>query len=168
MQMALELDAGDVLATEAVNITSSMTGGELHDRLSEVGANLLEKTLKNLENIIPQKQDESLVTYANKLDKNECLINFDVSAQELFNKIRAFNPYPAMYFIYNEERFKIFEAEIIDKTGKAGEIIEGKNELIVATKDKAIRIVKIQREGKQAMKIDDLLRGFKFENGIII
>ncbi len=168
MQMALELDAGDVLSKEAVSITSSMTGGDLHDKLSEVGANLLIKTLENFDNISREKQDESLVTYAEKLDKKECLINFDIESQSLCNKIRAFNPYPAMYFVYNNERFKIFEAEIVEENGKAGEIIEGNSDLIIATKERAIKVTKIQREGKQAMKIDELLRGFKFEKGIII
>ena len=168
MQMALELDAGDVLSKESVEISSSMTGGELHDKLSLVGANLLLDTLRKIEDITPVKQDESLVTYASKLDKSECLINFDVESEELHNKIRAFNPYPAMYFIYNGERFKIFEIEIVENSGKAGEILEGNCNLIIATKDKAVKVVKIQREGKQAMKIDELLRGFKFEKGIII
>ena len=168
MQMALELDAGDVLSKESVEISSSMTGGELHDKLSLVGANILLDTLRKIEDITPVKQDESLVTYASKLDKSECLINFDVESEELHNKIRAFNPYPAMYFIYNGERFKIFEIEIVEDSGKAGEILEGNCNLIIATKDKAVKVVKIQREGKQAMKIDELLRGFKFEKGIII
>lgn len=168
MQMALELDAGDVLAKESVEILPSMTGGELHDRLSDVGANLLIQTLDNLDNIVAEPQDESLVTYASKLDKSECLINFDINSQDLYNKIRAFNPYPAMYFIYNGERFKIFEIEIIEEKGTPGEILEGKNNLVVATKDKAIIVHKIQREGKQAMRIEELLRGFKFEKGIII
>ncbi len=168
MQMTLELDAGDVLSKESVEISSFMTGGELHDKLSLIGANLLIDTLRKIEDIIPVKQDESLVTYASKLDKTECLINFDIESEELHNKIRAFNPYPAMYFMYNGERFKIYEIEIVEKSGKAGEILEGNCNLIIATKDKAVKVVKIQREGKQAMKIDELLRGFRFEKGIII
>jgi methionyl-tRNA formyltransferase len=168
MQMALELDAGDVLSKETIEISPTMTGGELHDNLSVIGANLLIKTLDNYDNITAEKQDESLVTYASKLDKSECLINFDIDSQELLNKIRAFNPYPAMYFMYNGERFKIYEIEIVEKKGTPGEILEGNNNLTIATKDMAVIVRKIQREGKQAMGIDDLLRGFKFEKGIII
>ena len=168
MQMALELDAGDVLSKETIEISPTMTGGELHDNLSVIGANLLIKTLDNYDNITAEKQDESLVTYASKLDKSECLINFDINSQELLNKIRAFNPYPAMYFMYNGERFKIYEIEIVEKKGTPGEILEGNNNLTIATKDKAVIVRKIQREGKQAMGIDELLRGFKFEKGIII
>ena len=104
--------------------------------MSYLGANLLIKTLENFDNISREKQDESLVTYAEKLDKKECLINFDIESQSLCNKIRAFNPYPAMYFVYNNERFKIFEAEIVEENGKAGEIIEGNSDLIIATKER--------------------------------
>lgn len=162
MQMALALDAGDVLSQQAIDITEKMTGGELHDKLSEIGADLLIKTLANLTNITPQKQDESLVTYAEKIEKSESLIDFTQPTALLLNKIRAFNPYPAMYFIHNNERFKIYEAERYNAQGTAGQILEGKKELIIATADSAIKINKIQREGKQPMQIADLLRGYQF------
>lgn len=168
MQMVSELDAGDVLSQKEVIITDNMTGGELHDELSVVGANLLSETLKDIDNIKPQKQDETLVTYAQKLDKSECLINFDADAFILSNKIRAFNPYPAMYFVYNNERFKVYQAEVLNISAKAGEIIEGESDLVIGCKNKALKIIKIQREGKQPMKTDELLRGFKFDKGILL
>ena len=166
MQMALALDAGDVLSQESVTITPDMTGGDLHDALSKVGADLIIRTLARLKDIIPIKQDESLVTYAEKLDKSECLIDFNMPAEKLTAKIRAFNPYPAMYFVYKGERFKVYHAEVCDRHGKCGEIIEGEKDLIIATKDKALRIMRIQREGKQQMDTEDLLRGFVFDTGI--
>ncbi len=163
MQMVEELDAGDVLSCEAVDITNNMTGGMLHDELSKLGAELLISTLDKLSQITPKKQDNSLVTYAKKLDKNECLIDFSLNTDVLLRKIRAFNPYPSMYFMYEDERFKILEAESIDKHGNIGEILEGENNLVIATNDSAIKVIKIQRQGKQIMTIDDLLRGFKFK-----
>lgn len=168
MQMALELDAGDVLSQQDVTIDSTMTGGKLHDELSLVGADLLSETLKNLDNITPIKQDASLVTYAQKLDKNECLIDFNSTVELLSNKIRAFNPYPAMYFMYNGERFKVYQVEIVDTSADAGTIIEGESDLIIACKDKALKVIKIQRQGKQPMQISDLLRGFRFEKGFVL
>lgn len=168
MQMVAALDAGDVYAQEAVTITPKMTGGQLHDALSKLGAKLLLDTLDKFDDITPKKQDEKLVTYAEKLDKSECLINFNVPAQNIVNKIRAFNPYPAMYFIYEGERFKVYEAEVCEMHGASGEILEGTKELIIATVDKALRITHIQREGKQPMLIDDLLRGFGFKKGYLI
>lgn len=162
MQMALALDAGDILSQQEVEISQTITGGELHDELSKVGAELLINTLADLAHITPQKQDESLVTYAEKIDKAESLIDFNQSTEKLLNKIRAFNPYPAMYFIHNNERFKIYTAEKYEAKGMAGTILEGRKDLIIATLDSAIRVTKIQREGKQPMLIADLLRGYQF------
>ncbi len=165
MQMALALDAGDVLDQKAVPITSQTTGGDLHDALSAVGADLLIDTLRRLDEIMPQKQDETLVTYAEKLDKSECRIDFNTPVEKLAAKIRAFSPYPATYFIYNGERFKVLGVEAADMQGAAGEILESQDKLVIAAADKALNILKIQREGKQPMAIRDLLRGFKFEKG---
>lgn len=168
MQMALALDAGDVLSQQSVQITPQMTGGDLHDALSDTGADLLLDTLQRLDKITPQKQDESLVTYAEKLDKTECKLDFNTPAEKLAAKIRAFSPYPATYFIYNGERFKVLTANIADFSGIAGEILDSQNKLIIATADKALNILKIQREGKQPMAVSDLLRGFKFEKGTML
>ena len=166
MKMALALDAGDVLKQAVVPITDDMTGGDLHDALSEVGAVLLLQTLRHLDEIIPVRQDEALVTYAEKLDKTECFLDFNIDVAVLLNKIRAFSPYPATYFTYKGERFKIYQATIVDGVGKPGEIIDGHNNLIIAVANrKALQIKKIQREGKQPMDIDDLLRGFVFNEG---
>lgn len=165
MQMVLELDAGDVLSSEEVEITPNMTGGDLHDCLSSVGAKLLLKTLDNISNITPLKQDSELVTYAQKLDKNECLIDFSLTTDVILRKIRAFTPCPSMYFIYNGERFKIFEAESTNFKGDCGAILKSDGELILATSDGAIKVLKIQRQGKQIMTVGELLRGFKFKTG---
>jgi len=165
MQMAEELDAGDVLSSEEVVITEDMTGEVLHDELSRIGANLLLKTLDNIDRIAPQKQDETLVSYAQKISKDECLIDFNKNADVIERKIRAFSPYPGMYFNYNNERFKIFSAEIVDINDDAGTIIDGTNNLIITTSDKALKINRIQRQGKQPMNITELLRGFSFIEG---
>lgn len=162
MQMALALDAGDILSQRETEITETTTGGELHDKLSEIGAELLIDTLDKLDTITPQKQDESLVTYAQKIDKSESLIDFNQKTETLLNRIRAFNPYPAMYFMHNGERFKVYAAEKSERTGTAGEILEGKTALIIATADGAIKITKIQREGKHPMTTEELLRGYPF------
>lgn len=168
MQMALELDAGDILAQKSIDISDTMTGGELHDKLSEIGADLLSDTLINLKNITPIKQDASKVTYAEKLDKAECLLDFSMPGEKLIKKIMAFNPYPATYFVYHGERFKVFDARITDGQGVAGEILEGQKSLVIALPQKALEITAIQREGKQQMTTTDLLRGFNFTKSEII
>jgi methionyl-tRNA formyltransferase len=70
-----------------------------------------------------------------------------------------------MFFVYKGERFKIFDAMIVNNKGEAGEILESDNSFVIATRDKAISVTKIQRQGKQIMNIGDLLRGFQFKTG---
>ena len=146
-----------------------MTGGDLHDELSAVGADLLVRTLRQLDNIVPTKQDESLVTYAEKLDKAECRLDFAGNTNALADKIRAFSPYPATYFTYKGERFKVYRAQICDGQGAPGEIIEGEKALTIAgCEGKALCIERLQREGKQPMETAELLKGFRFEKGVIL
>lgn len=163
MQIVSKLDAGKMYAKKAVPITDETTGGSLHDMLAQIGADLMSDVLKNINNITPTPQDESLATYAKKLEKDEEKLDFNESAAYLERKIRAFNPYPATYFEYGAERFKVLRAKALQQSGKAGEISEGKNALIIACKEGALEILKIQRQGKRAMETSELLRGFCFE-----
>lgn len=168
MQIAEGLDTGDMLHKGEVLITENMTGGCLHDKLMELGACLISEVLADVNKYPPQKQDDNLANYAQKLEKEECKINFDMPTAELYNKIRAFNPYPAMYFEYNGERFKVLETEKAEASAPAGTIISSKDNLIIATTDGALKIVQIQRQGKRPMRTDELLRGFNFtENAIV-
>lgn len=168
MQVVEALDAGAMYKKGVVPITSDTTGGILHDKLSAVGADLMSEVLQHLDEIKPLAQDESLVTYAAKLDKAESLLDFTKPAEMLERKIRAFNPFPAMFFEYNGERFKVLTAEVVDMNGNAGQILDGEHNLIVACGAKALKITEIQRQGKKAMPIADLLRGFSFAIGTIL
>ena len=91
-----------------------------------------------------------------------------MQTEALYNKIRAFNPYPAMYFEYKGERFKILQAEKLSLKALAGTIIKSSGELIVATGDGALKITQIQRQGKRPMPTEELLRGFTFEEDSFI
>ena len=168
MQVVEALDAGAMYKKGVVPITSDTTGGVLHDKLSAVGADLMSEVLQHLDEIKPLAQDESLVTYAAKLNKAESLLDFTKPAEMLERKIRAFNPFPAMFFEYNGERFKVLTAEVVDMNGNAGQILDGEHNLIVACGAKALKITEIQRQGKKAMPIADLLRGFSFAIGTIL
>lgn len=168
MQVVEALDAGAMYKKGVVPITSDTTGGILHDKLSAVGADLMSEVLQHLDEIKPLAQDESLVTYAAKLNKAESLLDFTKPAEMLERKIRAFNPFPAMFFEYNGERFKVLTAEVVDMNGNAGQILDGEHNLIVACGAKALKITEIQRQGKKAMPIADLLRGFSFAIGTIL
>lgn len=168
MQVVEALDAGAMYRKGVVDILPKMTGGELHDRLAQIGADLMSGVLKDLSEIDPEMQDEKLVTYAAKLNKEEARMDFSLEAEVLERKIRAFNPFPAMFFEYEGERFKVLEADIVQNTGRQGEILEGEKRLIVACKGGSLDIRKIQRQGKKAMPIEELLKGFAFQRGAVL
>ncbi|MBQ9271517.1 MAG: methionyl-tRNA formyltransferase [Alphaproteobacteria bacterium] len=170
MQMAEGLDTGDMLLKGSVCITEQMTGGELHDKLAIIGAELITQFLADIKKYPPQPQNDKLSCYAPKLDKNECKINFCLSSRDLYNKIRAFNPYPAMFFEYNDERFKVLEANIVSapQPNTPGTILNGKTALIIATADGALEVTQIQRQGKRTMSTAELLRGFEFTENTIL
>lgn len=164
MNIVEGLDAGAMLLKGSVPITSNTTGESLHDALAEVGGDLILQVLADVDGYEAkaQEQDESLVTYAEKIDKSESKIDFSQSAETLERKIRAFNPYPAMYFEYDGERCKVLRAEVCDMTAPAGTIVEGQKALIIACGNKALSITELQRSGKKKMPIAEVLKGFQF------
>lgn len=162
MQVAEGLDTGDMLLKGEVEITSSTTGGELHDKLALQGADLISRILSDIKSFVPQPQPQDGACYAAKIDKAECKLDFNQKADVLCRKIRAFNPYPAMFFEYGGERFKVLEAHKVEKYAPAGTIIEDNNSLLIACTDGALNITQIQRQGKKLMTIGELLRGFHF------
>lgn len=162
MQVAEGLDTGDMLLKGEVEITSTTTGGELHDKLALVGADLISAVLSDIKSFTPQPQPQDGACYAAKIDKSECKLDFNQKAEVLCRKIRAFNPYPAMFFEYGGERFKVLEAHKAEKYAQAGTIIEENNSLLIACADGALKITQIQRQGKKLMSIGELLRGFHF------
>ena len=162
MQVAEGLDTGDMLLKGEVEITSTTTGGELHDKLALLGADLISAVLSDVKSFTPQPQPQDGACYAAKIDKSECKLDFNQKADVLCRKIRAFNPYPAMFFEYGGERFKVLEAHKAEKYAPAGTIIEENNSLLIACADGALNITQIQRQGKKLMSIGELLRGFHF------
>ena len=162
MQVAEGLDTGDMLLKGEVEISSTTTGGELHDKLALQGAELISRVLADIKSFVPQPQPQDGACYAAKIDKAECKLDFNQKAEVLCRKIRAFNPYPAMFFEYGGERFKVLEAHKVEKYAPAGTIIEDNNSLLIACTDGALNITRIQRQGKKLMTIGELLRGFHF------
>lgn len=162
MKVVEKLDAGDMLLKGAVPITAETTGETLHDAMAGLGAELIVKALDNWQNLHAEPQDERLVTYAAKIDKAESRLDFSMPAEVLERKIRAFNPYPAVYFEYGGERYKILRAKVVDETGDAGAILAGAGRLVIACGDKALEVTEIQRQGKKKMPTEELLRGMNF------
>lgn len=162
MKVVEKLDAGDMLLKGSVPITAETTGETLHDAMAGLGAELIVKALDNWQNLHAEPQDERLVTYAAKIDKAESRLDFSMPAEVLERKIRAFNPYPAVYFKYGGERYKILRAKVVDESGEAGAILDGAGRLVIACGDKALEVTEIQRQGKKKMPTEELLRGMNF------
>lgn len=164
------LDTGDMLLKGEVEIDEKTTGAVLHDRLAEIGKTLILQALQNIDNLKPEKQDDSLACYAKKLEKSEAKLDFNRPADELERKIRAFNPYPGAYFEYNGERFKVFAAEVLnDNAGmEPGSLVPNDSGLLIECNPGMLFVTEIQRQGKRAMPTEELLRGFEFAEDTVL
>ncbi|MEE0929445.1 MAG: methionyl-tRNA formyltransferase [Acutalibacteraceae bacterium] len=162
MQMAEGLDTGDMLLKAETEIGENETAGELHDRLSQLGAKLAVDTISVIESgsVIPQKQDDSLSNYAPMLTKELCKIDWNKSAQEIHNQVRGLNPWPVATASVNGKRVKIFSTILSDKNGCAGKVIS-ENPLTVACGKGAVVINELQLEGKKRMNSQDFVRGYR-------
>jgi len=162
MQMDVGLDTGDMLYKLACPITAEDTSATLYDKLAQLGPHGLIETLQQLANgnAKPEVQDETLVTYAEKLSKEEARIDWSLSAAQLERCIRAFNPWPMSYLLIEDQPVKVWKASVIDRQSSAtpGTIIDaGKQGIQVATRDGVLNLESLQPAGKKAMSAQDLL-----------
>ncbi len=157
IKMDKGLDSGDIVAREIVNLKGDETYASLAPQLAEIGADLMVETLRQVENLSGVKQDSERATYAKKIEKSECEINWNDSAISIERKIRALNGSMEAYFIYNGEKIKIFSAEILDKN-----LTENIDENFCIKCGKgAIRPLVLQRPGKNKVTIEEFLRGLR-------
>ncbi|GAB3102515.1 methionyl-tRNA formyltransferase [Lysobacter terrae] len=165
MQMEKGLDTGPVLLSQSLDIGASETGGQLHDRLAALGAQVLSDGLGLLRagvRPIPQTQPEVGVTYAHKLDKAEAKLDWSQPAIVLANKVRAFNPWPMAEAMVAGERLRLHGAIALDEVHGAapGTLLRaGRDGLDVACGEGALRIRVLQREGGKAITAADYLNG---------
>jgi len=164
-----EIDTGDLLFAEELDIEDNDTAGDLHDKLMVIGAGLLVKTLKAIEagkyTEIPQDthQDNELKK-APKIFREDCEINWDRPVREVFNLIRGLSPYPTAFSTLQEKTFKIFHAglEEIPVNEKPGSVLtDHKTYLKFACQNGLISVLELQLEGKKRMKVDEFLRGIR-------
>lgn len=168
MQVDEGLDSGPIFTQASIPIHEHDTSGSIHDKLSELGANLLLDTILKLtsEGMIPTPQSEEGSTYAHKWEKEECIITWDDTINKTLGRIRACSPHLGCRTNFpNGELFKIFEAHEIKsqsiQVGKPGQVVESNDkELIISTGDfRLLAIDSAQLAGKSKMNIADLLRG---------
>lgn len=175
MQMNAGLDTGDMLYKLTTDITADDTAQTLHDRLSVLGCKALIATLDGLQNqtITPEVQDESLVTYAEKMHKEEALVQWNQPALKIVRKIQAFNPWPVAYTLFQDKPLRIWQArqltaeeqqEFAGITKLPGLVLGlNKNGLMIATGDEPICIQQVQPAGKKAMSAYDFAQSRKLD-----
>ena len=170
MQMAEGLDTGDMLLTYETEIGTRETAGELFDRLAQAGAELLVRTLVELDSITPRPQDDSQSCYAHMLDKQMAVIDWAKSAREIGCLIRGLNPWPVALTTLAGARLKIYAAEPVPGTGRPGEVLESdpKKGLTVACGEGALALDEVQLVGGKRMKSADFLRGHAVPKGTIL
>jgi methionyl-tRNA formyltransferase len=169
IKMDSGVDSGDIVNQEDFSILDSENYPDISKKTADIGASLIIKTLNQIadKSIKFHKQNEKLATFAKKIEKNECLIDWNNSCEEIFNKIRGLNGNLDAFFNYNNEKIKILECaffkdENIDKN-LIGTIFD--KDLSIVCKEGLIKPLKLQKAGKNSLKIHEFLNGFKVEIG---
>ncbi len=166
MQLDEGIDTGDILMQEETSIYPDETAGELHDRLADMGAQLLIKTLVLAENgqLEPRKQDDSRSCYAPMLDKSLSVIDWSKTAQQVHDLVRGIQPWPVAQTKVNGANLKVHRTRVAEGSGECGTVI-CPNPLTVACGDGAVEIIELQAEGGKRMAATDYLRGHPIEVG---
>jgi methionyl-tRNA formyltransferase len=169
MQMERGLDTGPVCLAREIAINHTVTAGELHDTLSQAGAEVMVEALAQLEagrlTATPQSADG--ITYAAKIEKSEARIDFAHDSLAVANHIRGLSPFPGAWFesvhSSKSERIKVLSAVAVTGSGSPGIVLD--DHLTVACGAGAVRLIEVQRAGKKPSTADDFLRGFKIIPG---
>jgi len=162
-----EIDTGDIIQSATTPIADDETAGELHDKLMQIGAELVVKTVKAIkeDNYQEQPQPQSeVLKHAPKIFKEDCKIDWNQPAQQVYNLVRGLSPYPTAFTFLNDKTLKVFKAELESKEPgitAGGFLTDGKTYLKFAAKDGFIKLIDIQYEGKKRMLIEDFLRGMR-------
>ena len=169
MQMDSGLDTGDVISEAKIAITPEMTGGILHDKLMETTATEILKVCETIENITHTPQSTDGITYAEKLYRSEANIDWNKSAVEIANTVRAFNPFPMCQNTMNGDVIKILTAQVGEKTDKpAGTIISDNPFCVACGGGTSLNITTLQKQGKKPVSVKDFLNGNEIPVGEII
>ena len=167
MKTDVGIDTGDIILQKEIDINDDETCGELFDRLSVLGAQCIIEALPNIINGSAKyiKQEESRATLTKIIKKEMAKIEWNNSADKIYNQIRAFNPAPVAFATFQGQPFKIYSAKVVSISGEPGKVIKADDELIVGCGEKSLSLVKVQKAGGKPMDIKDFLRGNKLSVG---
>ena len=165
MKINNKLDSGPICNSYKIDISNNENAEIISNKLSLLGA---EKILDNIDKILDdtiefKEQNHADATYANKVEKSEGKIDWNSKAENIIGKINGLYPNPGAWFICKGERYKILKAEISERTGEAGIVLDEHFE--VACKNKSIKILEIQRQGKRPQKINEFMLGSQIKVG---
>ena len=164
MRMEEGLDTGPMCEMGKIAITPMTTAQSLHDELAALGSQLMIEVLAQ-ESITCTPQPSDGVTYAKKIDKAEARVDFTKNAAEVRNHIHGLSPFPGAWFEVNGTRVKALLCDVVQDGAAPGTFIDDR--LTIACGTGAIRLLKLQREGKGAMEAQDFLRGFPIAAGTV-
>ncbi len=166
MQMDAGLDTGPILLQEAVAIGPADSAGRLHDRLAELGARLIVAALERLDALTPRPQPADGVTYARKLERGEARLDWSAPADVLARRVRAFAPWPGASFAHDGAEVKVLAAEVAEVEGAPGTVLDAGP--TVACGAGALRLLRLQRAGRQPMDGPAFLRGYPLPPGTVL
>lgn len=171
MKMDAGLDTGDILMQRETEILPQENAIELMQRLSVTGAALLSETLQKYDELTLKSQDDSKATFAPIMQKSDGLINWNLKAKEINNRIRGFQPFPTSFTSFQEKKLTLWKSEVLNaaelQSENPGNIVEvNKDNLIISCGNQTfLKILELQTEGKKRMPVRDFLNGAKIETG---
>ncbi len=181
-KLSHEIDTGSILFQEKVKLDDTTTAGELHDELMKIGAELIVRTVKAIDdsrhgkplNYI--KQDDKLATHAPKLFKDTCKIKWDQPLRKIYDHVRGLSPYPTAFTEFVDangqtQTLKIFKAVMIANAGNApkGSVdTDNKTYININCADGILQLIELQLQGKKRMGVKEFLNGYKFAEGTLL
>ena len=167
MKVIPELDAGPILSQKKVKIEEEDNAKTLHDKLANLGAELLVETIPKFVfgEIEPVPQDEGRATYCPQIKKEMGRVNWQEGSREIFNKVRAFYPWPCAFTSFKGKGIKLLKVRPVEGEGEPGEVIEVKGGLKVATGEGALLIERLKPEGKKEISGEEFVRGYRVRVG---
>ena len=165
MKISSELDAGPIMMKSKIDLTPESSYLDLSSKLSELGSKMILRSFelieKKKEKFIPQNESE--VTYAEKISKREAKINWNNKAKKIIAQINALNPNPGSWFKLNNFRIKPIKAKEVKINGNPGEIL--KKDLTIACSENSIQVIELQKEGKKPMTVKEFIKGNEIKVG---
>ena len=162
--LAEKVDTGNIYYQEKIEVKDDDNFGTLHDKMSELGAEVVLKTVEMIEsgNFTLMEQDSSKASPAPKITKEIQEISWNRPAKEIYNLIRGLSPHPGAFFHHNEKLIKVYASKLSDVKLNSGEIKQTKTELFIGCGEGTLQILELQQEGKKRMHTEEFLRGYIF------